>query len=383
MAGYTLTDCVPPSGPVGVASNNYTVTLTDTIAGTVVVTPHTSGTGFFTPASVSVTNASPNATFTYTPGAVQAATITTTNDRGLSDPTDGPTYTSYAATRSSPLPVLIAARRKRARIFGIPPGTGTPFSRLPLPVIQASRITPRYVRSQVLKAPSKSPSNPPRPLPVMVDIAPRARGGRAVILPIPPRHNVPVAPLVARGRPIPRGRVIFLPRPPRHNVPMLPIISRGRVTPRGRAVVLPKPPKQVIVPISPFPISIKIARGPQYKFPGVGKVIRPVSLFAMPIGMHSVLAAIVNEDGLYAEVVQGLAAIVDDGPHALTTGSTNVGPGGPGTGAGGGSGGGGTQMPPGADPQMPDDQTHNCPPGSYWDEARQSCIGIVPPVGSS
>lgn len=97
--GVALTG--PTTGAVSVASTNFTVGVTPvggTITGTVVVTPSDSGGGgTFSPTSVSLTTASPSATFTYTPSATAGArSITVTNNGSLTNPA-AITYTSTAA----------------------------------------------------------------------------------------------------------------------------------------------------------------------------------------------------------------------------------------------------------------------------------------------
>jgi hypothetical protein len=85
--GYTLSG--PSSGRKNVASSPFTVSLPNdaTTSGTVVITPSDGGAGgTFTPSTVSLTVAAPSATFTYTPSTYGARTISTSNDRGLTDP---------------------------------------------------------------------------------------------------------------------------------------------------------------------------------------------------------------------------------------------------------------------------------------------------------
>ena len=95
-----ITTSGPSGGTVGAASTNFTVGVTPaggTISGTVIVTPSDSaGGGTFAPTTVSVTTASPTATFTYTPASVGAKTISVTNNGGLTNPANL-TYTVTAA----------------------------------------------------------------------------------------------------------------------------------------------------------------------------------------------------------------------------------------------------------------------------------------------
>ena len=86
---YTLSG--PSSGTVSVASTNFTVALPvgGTITGTVTVTPGDGGGGgTFSPTTVNLTTAAPSATFTYTPASAGAKTVSVTNNKGLTDPTN-------------------------------------------------------------------------------------------------------------------------------------------------------------------------------------------------------------------------------------------------------------------------------------------------------
>ena len=90
----------PTTGTTGSASTSFAVGVSPvggTISGTVVVTPSDSaGGGTFTPASVSLTTASPTGTFTYTAASSSAKTISVTNSPvGLSNPASL-TYTASA-----------------------------------------------------------------------------------------------------------------------------------------------------------------------------------------------------------------------------------------------------------------------------------------------
>lgn len=89
----------PSSGTVGVSSSNFTVGANGAITGDVVVTPSDGGDGgAFSPTSVTINSGSPTGTFTYTPANVgtPTATISVTNDGGLSNPA-GIDYTATAA----------------------------------------------------------------------------------------------------------------------------------------------------------------------------------------------------------------------------------------------------------------------------------------------
>lgn len=92
-----LTLSGPSSGTVNVASTDFTVGCTDTIVGTVTVTPtDSSGAGSFLPASVQISAGSPTATFTYTPTTRGARNINATNNGSLDAPANI-AYTSNAA----------------------------------------------------------------------------------------------------------------------------------------------------------------------------------------------------------------------------------------------------------------------------------------------
>jgi hypothetical protein len=95
----------PSSGVVSVASTNFTIGVSPsggTITGTVVVTPSSGGGGgTFTPTTVSLTDAIPTATFTYTPASTGAKTISVTNNGGLTNPSNI-TYTVSASDTTAP-----------------------------------------------------------------------------------------------------------------------------------------------------------------------------------------------------------------------------------------------------------------------------------------
>lgn len=106
----------PINGVVGVASSNYSVTLSPTggtVASPVTVTPSDAGGGgAFNPTTVSLTTAAPNATFTYTPVSSGAKTISVTNNGGLTNPS-AMTYTASASNKTitqamSPYTILAA-----------------------------------------------------------------------------------------------------------------------------------------------------------------------------------------------------------------------------------------------------------------------------------
>lgn len=120
FAGLAITDNVvaaanavtltgPASGVSGVASSNFSVGVSPVggaITGTNTVTPSdASGGGTFAPTSVSLTTASPAATFTYTPSSTGAKTISVTNNGGLSNPSSI-TYTASAAATVPGAPTI-------------------------------------------------------------------------------------------------------------------------------------------------------------------------------------------------------------------------------------------------------------------------------------
>jgi lysophospholipase L1-like esterase len=89
-AAAALTLSGPSFVATGVPSANFTVALSpqgSSVAGTVTVTPSDGGAGgTFTPSTVSLTTASPSATFTYQNAAALTASINVSNNGGLSNP---------------------------------------------------------------------------------------------------------------------------------------------------------------------------------------------------------------------------------------------------------------------------------------------------------
>jgi hypothetical protein len=81
--GYTLTPPSPAASAIGVASGNFTVTPSGTYTGT--ITPAAAG-GTFTPAALTWAGDAAPKTFTYTPAAGGAHTITCTSAPALADP---------------------------------------------------------------------------------------------------------------------------------------------------------------------------------------------------------------------------------------------------------------------------------------------------------
>ncbi len=104
---YLLTAPSPATSIAGEASDPFTVSLLPftLVTGTMTVTPTDGGAGgTFSPASVSLSNASPSATFTYTAHAGGTVTISTANGGGLTDPSSatltvaGSALTTYSFT---------------------------------------------------------------------------------------------------------------------------------------------------------------------------------------------------------------------------------------------------------------------------------------------
>ncbi len=97
---YTLTG--PTSGTVGQPSGPFTVTLgTGSQVGTVIFTPDdAAGGGTFSPTTVSLTNTTRSATFTYNSANTSPHSITTTNNGGLSDP-GGVTFTGSTSAATT------------------------------------------------------------------------------------------------------------------------------------------------------------------------------------------------------------------------------------------------------------------------------------------
>jgi hypothetical protein len=95
----------PTTGVVSTQSSNFTVGVSPVggaISGTITVTPSDNGGGgSFSPTSVSLTSASPTATFKYTPSAtVGARTISVTNSAALTNPSNI-TYTSTSSAATA------------------------------------------------------------------------------------------------------------------------------------------------------------------------------------------------------------------------------------------------------------------------------------------
>jgi hypothetical protein len=107
-AATALTLTGPTSGVVNTASSNFTVALSPTggtVASAVTVTPSDGGaSGTFSPATVSLTTASPSATFTYTAVSTGPKTISVANNGSLTNPS-AITYT-VTATADTTAPTM-------------------------------------------------------------------------------------------------------------------------------------------------------------------------------------------------------------------------------------------------------------------------------------
>lgn len=92
-----LTLSGPASGTTGAASSNFTVTADAAVSSDVTITPATTGSGTFSPASPVITSGQTSVTFTYTPSASETADISITSDGGLTIVGSPISYTSSAA----------------------------------------------------------------------------------------------------------------------------------------------------------------------------------------------------------------------------------------------------------------------------------------------
>lgn len=100
---YALTDASPASGPVSVASGNFTLQANGTPSTALVVTPSdSSGGGTFTPTSLTISDATAHH-FTYTPATTGVKTISVahTGGSGISGDPASVSYTSNAASLST------------------------------------------------------------------------------------------------------------------------------------------------------------------------------------------------------------------------------------------------------------------------------------------
>lgn len=92
----TITLSGPTSGVTGVASSDFTATADQPVSVDTTIATATDGTGTFSPASPVIIAGSSSVTFTYTPGADEAASISISNDAGLAV-SHSITYTSSSA----------------------------------------------------------------------------------------------------------------------------------------------------------------------------------------------------------------------------------------------------------------------------------------------
>lgn len=92
-----LTLSGPASGTTGAASSNFTVTADAAVSADVTITPATTGSGTFSPASPVITTGQTSVTFTYTPSASETADVSITSDGGLTIVGSPISYTSSAA----------------------------------------------------------------------------------------------------------------------------------------------------------------------------------------------------------------------------------------------------------------------------------------------
>lgn len=105
-SGATATTLTGPStGTVGVASSNFTSTLSPgggTSSGVIITPSDGGGGGTFSPATVTLSTGTPSATFTYTAASAGAKTISVTNNGGLTNP-GSLTYTASAGSAATAL----------------------------------------------------------------------------------------------------------------------------------------------------------------------------------------------------------------------------------------------------------------------------------------
>jgi hypothetical protein len=86
-AVYTLVAPAPNYSMTAVTSGEFAVTVSGELLKDLVIIPHDDGHhGTFSPRRITLTNASPSTTFTYTPRQWGTFSISTTNDGGLVDP---------------------------------------------------------------------------------------------------------------------------------------------------------------------------------------------------------------------------------------------------------------------------------------------------------
>ena len=109
--GYSMSG--PSSGVVGVASSNFTVTLTPAggTSSAATITPSDGGGGgTFTPSTVSLSTGTPSATFTYTAGSAGVKTISVTDSLSLTDPSPISYTASATSTKGGAILALLAGK---------------------------------------------------------------------------------------------------------------------------------------------------------------------------------------------------------------------------------------------------------------------------------
>lgn len=98
----TATLTGPTTGTVGVASTNFTVTLSTTAGTTTTITPSDSGGGgTFTPTTVSIAAGAATGTFTYTAGSAGAKSISITSTNGYTPAGSPITFTASAPSSAT------------------------------------------------------------------------------------------------------------------------------------------------------------------------------------------------------------------------------------------------------------------------------------------
>ncbi len=117
---FTLTG--PSSGNINTASSNFTVTPNNYYTGTITVTP--SGGGLSSPVVLTFSSSNSPQTFTITPTAVGAVTLTPTNNGGLTNPSNL-SYTVNAVAPGAPTAVSATAGNAQATVtFSAPASNG-------------------------------------------------------------------------------------------------------------------------------------------------------------------------------------------------------------------------------------------------------------------
>lgn len=108
-AATAYTFAGPTTGRTGVASTQFTVTPNGSVTSNTIVTPHSTGTGTFSPTTVTFLAGTTTAlTFVYTPTTSTTATLSVTNNGGLTNP-GNLTYVSTA------VPAKTVGKRRTSR----------------------------------------------------------------------------------------------------------------------------------------------------------------------------------------------------------------------------------------------------------------------------